>query len=139
MTFGMMALALRCLTTLMALPGMMYLAAAAGVFEFPPEMRFPEKMDFIGVPIGSALGKAILCCIGIGKVTIAINNWVLKSSVLDAVFALTSVPGFGLVLFVHRELPNPDPWSAELPVIIAPIALCTIWMLKAAGGKEKKQ
>lgn len=131
--------ALRCITSMMALPGMMYLAAAAGAFEFPAQMRMSEKFDFIGIPMTSTLGSAIMFLVGAGKVTIALNNWVIKSTFLDALFANASVPGFALVLYVHRSMPNPEPWSGEVPVLLMPIALCMIWLLAADGQKGKTQ
>lgn len=135
----MLTFALRCFTSMMMFPGMMYIANAAGMIEFPAEMRMPEKMDFIGAPLTSEMGKALCIAIGAGKVTVALNNFLIKSPALDAMFALTSIPGFGLVLYVHRQLPNPDGWSAEVPVILMPIMLCMIWMLGSSKDSGKKK
>merc|ERR1719359_1082478 len=95
---------LRCLTSMLALTGMLHCAVGLGMSQAPAEMRLPEKMALIGAPLGTALGSALNLAIGLGKVGIAVNNWSLKSSALDRTFALVSVPGFAFVLWVHRNL-----------------------------------
>ena len=103
---------------------------------FMSELRFAVSL---AAPLTSEMGKALCIAIGAGKVTVALNNFLIKSPALDAMFALTSIPGFGLVLYVHRQLPNPDGWSAEVPVILMPIMLCMIWMLGSSKDSGKKK
>lgn len=114
---GKVLRALRCLTTTFAFPGLMYVALGLGLVSVdatPPEMRMEEKFEYVSLPISEPFGAMVCCAIGIGKIGIALNNWIIKSRVLDLLFALSSVPGFGLVLFVHRSLPNPDPCALRI-------------------------
>ena len=129
------------MTTLFALPGLLYVAMGLGVLDpalAPSELRLSEKFEYVGLPLEESTGKLVSVAIGLGKVTIAANNWVIKSRSLDLLFALASIPGFGLVLYVHRMLPNSDPWIKEVNVITAPVMLCAVYYLSKDSVKKTK-
>ena len=127
-TFGMKAI-----TSLMAAPGAIMIASALGLMNPPAEMRLGDKLATIGVQFPSTIATAILLAVGSGKAFIPINHFVLGGT-FNALYAIASIPGFGLVLYSHLKITNPDPLIKEVPVVASPLIFCLIWAL---GGKPK--
>jgi hypothetical protein len=129
----MMYNALRGMTSLMAVPGCMFVGAGLGLLDFPADIRMPEKVATVGLEYGTPLAQALLLAIGLGKVFLPFNNFIFGSRSIMALYAALAFPGFGIVLYSHRMLPDPDPWVKEVSVILAPFMLLGVYLLAPAS------
>ena len=124
---------LRGMTSLMALPGCMFVAGGLGLVDFPAELRMPEKLATVGLTYGTIGGSLTLLAVGVGKVFLPFNNFIFGSRTIMAIYAALAFPGFAAVLYSHRVIPNPDPWSKEVSVIAAPLLLVALYAVAPAG------
>merc|ERR1712228_1153963 len=97
-------------------------ASSLGFLEPPEPMRLPEKFATLGLEMDTPIARGIMLIVGLGKCFIPINAFLLRSRLVNIIYAAVSIPGFALVLYAHRMISNPDPWVQEIAVILAPVA-----------------
>jgi hypothetical protein len=122
---------LKLLTSLMAIPGLIYLLDAYGVMPAPKEMKVKAKFAAIGVKYKSPVCAAIMAMVGAGKIFIPINYIVFKGE-FDLLFAIAGSIGFPLVIYSHRVT-----GAEPLPIDVAVFLFIVVFWKIYFAGKSK--
>eukprot|EP00618_Florenciella_parvula_P039226 CAMPEP_0119490118 /NCGR_PEP_ID=MMETSP1344-20130328/15377_1 /TAXON_ID=236787 /ORGANISM="Florenciella parvula, Strain CCMP2471" /LENGTH=134 /DNA_ID=CAMNT_0007525229 /DNA_START=48 /DNA_END=449 /DNA_ORIENTATION=+ len=133
---GVASFLVKVFASFIAVPGCLHLVVLAGFTEFPPEMRMPEKLGVIGVVEGDNYYVALMIAIGLLKLSVPANIWLIKSKTISMLQLLIALPGFALVEYAHRQLTDPPmPLHEDIPVFVIPTLLAILALSPASTKK----
>lgn len=105
----------------MAIPGALFAIWGLGFVDIMPKDMDPtEKFAVVGIGAG-ALRSAIAVVVGILKISLPVNSWLLKDEVLAKMQFFVAVPGFALVAYSHRALSLP--LGEDVPCVVLPLLI----------------
>ncbi|GMH73053.1 hypothetical protein TrLO_g12040 [Triparma laevis f. longispina] len=126
------------LSSPIAAPGILFVLYGFGIDHTsilapPPLPSVTEKFIASGIP--TELFKPVAIVVGLMKVTVAVNNLLLKSSTISKLLFFTSVPGFALVAHSHNLVGLP--MSENMPCIVMPVLLGILAFTEEEKTKSK--
>ena len=104
--------------------------------------KLDDKLVAVGLPSiegpGGHLSKALMALVAVLKLTLAVNNWVVKSPTLALLLALVGLPGLALASYSHLQIGEPLSESIPIYVMMTCLAI-TAFTSDAPAGKAKEK